>query len=203
MPPSIIVPSAGMCKIAGGASMQHPVTKLNWWTPAGFFRKKDLPVKYARVWQHTWNDDGTTRKVHDEPVGIIIIPSVPPMWVKVGWKWLAWGESHAKKDFIILDFITKAEYETDLAFGLFKKLRVTNRPVRSFIKRNRVWLRISNRIAIPISSLGCYQTLANSEGPGDFWFIAGVLMAAHACFSVMWMILRSCSLSSYRSRFSA
>ena len=186
----------GMCKMAGGgASLKHPVTSLNWWIPAGFFRKprgskvKRLPDEYARVWHYRWVGE-ETEKVLDEPVGIIIRRRIPELWVKVSGKWLTWGTTkktlkHPRREFVMVDGITKAEYETDLAFGLFKKLRVTYRPVRSFIKRHRTRLRGWNMIATLAATVSCFQIAANSKELWDSWFIVGSLLTLYACVSML------------------
>ena len=186
MPPGVINSS-----VPGGASLKYPVN-MHWWTPAGFFRKprgskvKRLPVEYARVWHYRWVGE-ETEKVLDEPVGIIIRRRIPELWIKVSGKWLTWGSvsRHPRKDFIMVDGITKPEYETDLAFGLFKKLRVTHRPVRSFIKRHRTRLRGWNMIATLAATVSCFQIVANSKELWDSWFIVGFLLTLYACVSML------------------
>lgn len=183
MPPGVI-----NSFVPGGASLKHPVMGLNWWAPVGFLRNKTAKLQYARIWRCK-GDAKEMRKIDDEPVGIIATRHLTPdgIWVKVGWKWIS---SNSEDDiFVRGDVIDKSEYETDLAFELFKKLRVTNRPIRRWLKQHKIWIRWLNRIAVVFSATGCYQALAQSEAPGDVWFFVGALMAAHACITMLWMVL--------------
>jgi len=181
MPPGVINSS-----VPGGASLQHPVMGLHWWTSAGFFRKKAGVLKYARVWRCK-GDAERMRKIDDAPIGIVATKYFDPegMWVKTGWRWIS---SNSEEDlFVRVDVITKPEYETDLAFGLFKKLRVTNRPIRKWIKSHRTRIRKWNMIATLGATVSCFQIVANSEELWDSWFIVGSLLTLYACVSMLWL----------------
>lgn len=172
--------------VPGGAYIKHPTT--NWWTPAGFFRqiRESKDKHYARVWKYHWITEGLI-KVSDEPVGVVILNDLTlETVVKVGWKWLGYESGKSVTDTIQFEFISKAEYETDLAFGLFKKLRVKHRPILSWYKRHKKRIRKWNMIATLLSATTCFQLLANTTEPWDFWIITGTLLAAYACVSLLW-----------------
>jgi hypothetical protein len=163
-----------------------PVLGLHWWSPAGFFRKKAGVLKYARVWRCDGNAC-KIRKIDDAPVGIIATKHLDPdgIWIKVGWKWIS---SNSEADiFVRVDVITKPEYETDLAFGLFKKLLVTNRPIRSWFKNNRRRVRGWHMIATLAATVSCFQILANTKELWDQWFIVGSLATLFAGVSMLWL----------------
>ncbi len=203
MPPGTISSS-----ILGGAGLKHPIMNIHWWTPAGFTRKKGgsrvkhLPLRYARVWLYTWNEDGVFVPVNDEPTGIVLIRDMPQnsSWIKVGRKWFQTvsglpsklpaflPDTGTGKRVAYLSFISQPEYETDLAFGLFKKLRVTYRPVRTFINRHRRRLRIGNLVATCFTAGGCFQWIGQSNSPWDFWMVSGIMMAVHAMVSMIWIV---------------
>ena len=191
MPPGVINSS-----VSGGASLNHStvvsaMNEMRGCVPLGFFRKprgsrvKRLPLRYARVWHRRWNTESVLENVCDEPVGIVHIRDMPQnsSWIKIGWKWIPHASGELGKDTAYLEFISKPEYETDLAFGLFKKLRVTYRPVRTFINRHRGW----NKIATLFATVSCFQIVANSKEPWDSWFIIGSLMTIYACVSMLWI----------------
>jgi hypothetical protein len=127
------------------------------------------------------------RKIDDDPVGIIATNHLNPdgIWVKVGWKWIS---SNSEDDiFVRVHVITKPEYETDLAFGLFKKLLVTDRPIRTWIKSHRKKIRGWHMIATLGATVSCFQILANTKELWDSWFIVGSLVTFYAGASMLWL----------------
>ena len=107
------------------------------------FKAKNHLPRYARVWVYTKEYPDASCGIRGiEPVGVIsttdLIPEVNPnlgIWVKVGWKWLS--SDSADKSYIKVTPLTRCEYETDLAFKLYKKLRVSRCRIRSLIKKWR------------------------------------------------------------------
>ena len=126
------------------AEMISMIYKDNLWAAIGLRKKKvkHLP-RYARVWLYTKkHPDANSGTRNEEPVGVIsttdLIPEVNPnlgIWVKVGWKWLS-SDSNDKL-YVKVTPLTRCEYETDLAFGLYKKLRVSRCRIRELIREWR------------------------------------------------------------------
>ena len=88
----------------------------------------------------------------------------------------------------LYEIVNQAEFESDLAFELWPELRVTYRPVRTWLKRNANPIRRWNGILAGLNTMACFQVLgmaAETEGTWDFWMILGTAMALHGAATVM------------------
>ncbi len=168
-----------------------------------FEPKRATETWYARVWECV----GTTndfRRTNEEPAGIVKWkkPIGKPkwnsddiFWIKIGSKWI----SSNSDDMIFARAypITEAEYGTDIAFRLFKKLKITRRPIRTWYKINRTLVRKWNAFGAVFSvimlsystnQMGGGELRAWADGGGlNGWAIFGMFMAVWAVVSIVWM----------------
>lgn len=129
--------------------------------------------------------------VDEEPIGVTIArnPAVPTTdisgkvtndvyWTKVGSQWIS---SDQREDiFLRAEPITKTEFETDLAFGLWPKLKTTNRPFRAWSRLNRYLLKKWSTVIATLSLGGVSWTMSQADGAINNWFILGICLAGVA-----------------------
>lgn len=103
-----------------------------------FLDKPHGKVTYARLWKVKPDEEDSS-----DPIGIAIFDRSVRFWINVDGKWVGGRQAHSPIAPYVLLYrgITKAEYETDKAFGLFPELTVTYRPIRAFIHKRQfpIW----------------------------------------------------------------
>lgn len=172
---------------------------------------KELGMEYYRVWRAhidiVANDppgghfQGVTTvavKSDEEPYGVVSVKHGHIFWLKIDGKWIDSVDSSGNigEESFILERINQAEYESDLAFELWPKVRVQYRPIRKWAKANRGILEKWNAILACITSTGCFQVLSNAaehaRETGDTWntwMIIGTIMAFHGAVSVVRIVM--------------
>ena len=108
--------------IPGGQALQYNTSMFMRW------RLKDQPVK-GEVCYHRIYDTEDTR--NHEPIGILAADWSKKFWLKINGEELLRGKFVAKQ-------ISQAEFESDIAFGLFPVMKANYRPIRSWLQR-RQW----------------------------------------------------------------
>jgi hypothetical protein len=160
---------------------------------------------YARVYHYKTNNVVGYSEVNvvaadriaEDPIGVVVKKNIATSehWVKIAKRWVP---SLVARDpitvndlnfeFVLFIDISKEEYETDLAFGLWNKLPCTTRPVRTWFKKNYNRIMQWNLTAACITVVGTFQWLRMSSATGDIWYIIGLLMGVHALASMLWLV---------------
>ena len=145
---------------------------------------------YGRVWEcYNCPSTGSLKKISEEPIGVITT-NIPKQTLTENELWVKhdgeWKSSHQKNDVFVRAYpITKEEYETDLAFDLFPKLKITSRPVRTYIEKRKGKLYQLNLVIASIASLPLgFQCISWSDKLFDMWFTFGVAFFIHAGISI-------------------
>jgi len=159
--------------------------------------------EYARVWLCAWKPEGALEardgsligsfRIEEEPSGIIGFKNLQlnPMWIKIDKKWIPLFHHCKGNPFAELHIINKVEYETDIAFGLFKKLRITHRPIRTWIENNLPAFQTLNLQLTCISYVSLLALLVMAEELGNFWGSVAVLLLIHLSTTVSYLVFKT------------
>ena len=143
---------------------------------------------YARVWLTAKMGESFV-KLREEPSGVVEFftkdtDSTDEVWVKINGEWVSSHQDHGT--FVRAYTITKVEYETDLAFELWPKLKYTSRPIRSWFKKHRkkliTWnMLFAGFVGLPMMATSSIFALAS----GDFWSRMTVATFLYVLISVI------------------
>jgi hypothetical protein len=159
-----------------------------------FEPKRPTSTIYARVWKCTGTVSDFRRATeepegiisHEHPIGKSKWTRDDLYWVKVDSEWLSTNSDDLV--FARGDQITEAEFGTDIAFGLFKRLKVTRRPLRTWYKRNRPLIRKWNIFGAAFSVMMLsYCTGKVTRDEFDVWAAVGIFFAVWSVSSIVWM----------------
>ena len=159
------------------------------------FVKRNIGSTYTRVYRCEVRDL-EVKHLDEEPIGITIVrnpalsppnvnPSMPQVdgvyWTKVGSEWMS---TNAREKIFLKSYpITKAEYGTDLAFGLWPELKSTNRPFWSWRKLNNHLLKKWSVLIATLSLGGVSYAASQADGTIGNWFIVAMTMGVVATAS--------------------
>ncbi len=158
-----------------------------------FESKRSTKTRYARVWKCK-GTSSDYKKINEEPDGIIIWEDLDGRpkwstddiwWMKIDGEWLS---SHSDDDMFARAYpITESEYGTDIAFGLFERLKVTRRPFRTWYNNNRPLILKWNIFGAVLSVIMLsYCTGKVTRDEFDVWAAAGMFFAVWSVASIVW-----------------
>ncbi len=146
---------------------------------------------YARVYpaEYSMHDLCMVRK-DDTPIGVISVEDDRQFWMKIDGKWQGDGPPSImnKRDpGFYYEIITRAEFESDLAFGLWPELKTTHRPVRQWYRRSKQQLfEVNNWLAV--FSFCVFGMIATDSDVPDWVKVA---LALHGCMTVAYYLVGS------------
>ena len=150
---------------------------------------------YARV-RRCVRPGNKIKHLDEAPIGLVCVSEKEKkfmqdrntvVWVKYNGDWIS---SDVSNDIFVRAYpITKEEYETDLEFDLYDKLRITRRPIRSWFRnpKNKRRLFNWNLVVAGIVSLPGAFFLAEQSIGGDFGGYTAVIMMLHALVSLFFL----------------
>ncbi len=147
--------------------------------------------EYARVFPAKFSLlDGIMVKTDDEPIGVIAVDCDTEFWIRLDGRWVPDGPDLASDgtEGFVYDVITKAEYESDLAFGLWPKLKTTSRPIRKWLRSSKQRLFKWNGVAA-LLGFAAGMFLINDQGDMNTRFIVGLCLVLHACLTGAWVVV--------------